>query len=159
MNGHMKTIKAIRVAVAGFLLLTIQVFSQLLNHIWESTITYTCSRWLQSLTTSNYNFHFSPATLNVCEIITLNKRPLSAIFWQLSYRWIKITILLQYFNILLCVNPMHCANVSSTKDYNQLNIYGNGIASCNARLFPLTFCTYYIFRHLMMFLTQTWTFW
>lgn len=40
MNGHMKTIKAIRVAVAGIPLLTIQAFAQLLNHIWESMITY-----------------------------------------------------------------------------------------------------------------------
>lgn len=84
-----------------------------------------------------------------------DKRPLSGVLWQLGYRWIKVIILLQYFNILLCVNPMHCANVSTTKDYNQLNIYGNGIASCNSELFPLTFCTHYIFKHLMVFLTPT----
>lgn len=39
----MKTIKAIRVAMAGILLLTIQIFPQLLNHIWENMITYTSS--------------------------------------------------------------------------------------------------------------------
>lgn len=31
---------------------------------------------------------------------------------------------------------MHCANVSSTKDYNQLNIYENGIASCTPSYSP-----------------------
>lgn len=86
-------------------------------------------------------------------------RLLSDDLWQLSNRWIKIIILTQYFNILVCVNLLHCSNVSSTKDYNQLNIYGNGIASSNTGPFPLTFCTHYIFRHLMMFLPQTWTFW
>lgn len=33
MNGHMKTIWAIGEAMAGILLLTIQVFPELLNHI------------------------------------------------------------------------------------------------------------------------------
>lgn len=42
MNDRMKTIKAIRVAVAGILLLTIRVFYlQLHNHIWENMITHT----------------------------------------------------------------------------------------------------------------------
>lgn len=150
----MKTIKAIRVGMAGILLLTIQPFSQHTEKVWLHIQLAEPGHWQLPLTT-----FISPVTLNVWWIITLNKRWLSGVFWQLSHRWIKIIILLQYFNILLCVNPVHCANVSSTKDYNQLNIYGNGIVSSNTGPFPLTFCTYYIFRHLMMFPTHTWTFW
>lgn len=40
MNGHMKTIQAIGGAMAGILLLTIQAFPELLNHIWESMTLY-----------------------------------------------------------------------------------------------------------------------
>lgn len=79
---------------------------------------------------------FVSATLNVWQIIMVKKRLLSDVFRQLSYRWIKAIILLQYFCTLLCVNSRFCTNVSSTKDYNQLDIYGNGIASCTTERFP-----------------------
>lgn len=64
MNGHMKTIKAIRAAMAGIPLLTIQAFPLPLNYIWESMITYMVAdsgHWQLPITT----FYFSPATLNV----------------------------------------------------------------------------------------------
>lgn len=106
----------------------------ILNHLRGSMIRRVMGRsghWKLPITTL-----FVSATLNVWRIIMVNKRLLSDVFRRLSCRWIKAITLLQYFCTLLCVNSRFCTNVSSTKDCNQLNIYGNCIASCNTKRFP-----------------------